>query len=846
MTRLLLFLGLLGGPAWAQEGAPPAAPATAEADAVVPPELLEFVEATYPEAAQAAGRQAVVLLALTINADGSTTDVEVVEPAGEGFDEAAVAAVRQFRFRPATQGGQAIPVRIQYRYAFTLETVVEEVVSKAPTGRLEGRLREAGTRRPLPGLTVQLPALNQETITDAQGAFAFPEVPPGAVVLRIVDPEYADLEDEETVEAGKVTEVRYVLTRDAFGDEGVTVVGRRPQKEVVRRTVTVQELRTLPGTQGDALKAVQNLPGVARVSAGFDGGRIILRGGGASQAYLDRHPIPLAFHFGGLRSTVASALIESLDLYPGNFSTEFGRVNGGVVDVRLRDPRVDGIHGYGEADVFDAGALVEGPLGDGGLAVSFRRSYIDGVLALVLDDDLKRRFATAPRYYDGQVLYHRADGDHDLRLLLYGSSDRIVFLSESAKGGFINEWAGGLGRWRHRMSETLTHEASLSVLVTNEEASYNDDFARKILLTQITLRDDLNLQLTPDFALKVGLDAELKVGTYTVRAEAGTLSREGDVPPDGPPKANDAEISETAEDFTWATPAVFAEATWKLGRFTLLPALRLEWYGSTSDVEVQPRVTARYQVVEGTALKAGVGLFAEQPGPDDLSDGFGNPDLFPETALHSSLGFEQRLTEALTIDITLFHKLFFDLITRSDDRTERLVNAAEGRAYGAEVLLRHDLSNRLYGWVAYTLQRSERRDAPGEDYRLFDVDQTHNVTVVAQYRFTPTWEAGVRWRFVTGNPYTPATGSVIDGDDLTYIRLNGELNSKRLPPFHSLDVRVDKHWIFDNWRLTTYLEAQNAYNRENVAAVGYNYDYTIAADQFDLPIIPSFGLRGEW
>lgn len=178
MTRLLLALGLLVGPALAQEApvtTPPAADPAAEA--VVPPELLEFIEADYPEAAQAAGRQAAVLLALTINADGSTTDIEVVEPAGDGFDEAAVAAVSRFRFRPATQAGQPIPVRIQYRYAFTLKTVVEEVVSKAPTGRLEGRLREAGTRRPLPGLTVQLPALNQETITDAQGVFAFPEVP---------------------------------------------------------------------------------------------------------------------------------------------------------------------------------------------------------------------------------------------------------------------------------------------------------------------------------------------------------------------------------------------------------------------------------------------------------------------------------------------------------------------------------------------------------------------------------------------------------------------------------------------------------------------------------------------
>lgn len=827
-----------------------------EAPVVVPPVLLEFVEADYPPAALAARQQADVVLALTVNADGSVTDVEVVTsaepepPAAEGasasaFDDAARAAVVRFRFQPATQDGQAIPVRLQYRYAFTLKTVVEEVASAAPTGRLEGQLLEAGTRRPLGGVSVQLPDLKMETFTDAQGRFAFAEVPPGRVTLRITDAEYADLEDDETVEAGRATDVRYYLARDAFGDT-VTVVGRRPQKEVVRRTVTVQELRTLPGTQGDALKAVQNLPGVARVSAGFAGDRIILRGGGGSQAYVDRHPVPLAFHFGGLRSTVASALIDSLDLYPGNFAVDYGRVNGGVVDVRLRDPQVDAIHGYAEADIFDAGALVEGPVGDGGLAIAFRRSYIDGVLALALSDDLRRRFATAPRYYDGQILYHLADGPHDLRLLLYGSSDRIVLLSDAARGGFISEWAGGQGRWRQRVSDVLTHELSLSWLVTHENAQFNDDFKRDLLWNQVTFRDDLGFQFTPELGLRLGVDAEVKLGTLTLRGEAGGQPREGETPPDGPPKANDAEIAESTTDIRWATPAVFAEGVLKFGPLTVLPALRLEWFGATGDVEIQPRLTLRTPVVEGTTLKAGIGLYAEQLSPDDLSTAFGNPDLVPERALHVSLGVEQQLVEGLTLDMTVFYKAFFDLVTRSDDPSLGLANQGDGRAYGLEVLLRKELTSRLFGWVAYTLQRSERRDQPGAAYRLFDVDQTHNLTAVAQYRFTPTWELGVRWRFVTGNPYTPATGSVLDSDDLTYLRLDGATNSKRVAPFHSLDVRLDKHWVFDTWRLTTYLEAQNAYNRENISEIGYNYDYTIAEDQLDLPIIPSIGVRGEW
>ena len=68
----------------------------------------------------------------------------------------------------------------------------------------------------------------------------------------------------ETVEAGKETEVSYYVERTAFTGGSVTVVGRRPKKEVVRRTISIQEVRTISGTQGDALKVVQNLPGAAK------------------------------------------------------------------------------------------------------------------------------------------------------------------------------------------------------------------------------------------------------------------------------------------------------------------------------------------------------------------------------------------------------------------------------------------------------------------------------------------------------------------------------------------------------------------------------------------------------
>jgi hypothetical protein len=186
------------------------------------------------------------------------------------------------------------------------------------------------------------------------------------------------------------------------------------------------------------------------------------------------------------------------------------------------------------------------------------------------------------------------------------------------------------------------------------------------------------------------------------------------------------------------------------------------------------------------------------------------------------------------------------MLSPVDDPSVRYENSGTGRAYGTEVLLRHDMRSRFYGWLAYTLMRSERKDAGAIDYRLFDNDQTHNLTAVAQYRLSQTWEIGTRFRYVSGNPTTPVESATYDSDADVYVPRYGAVNSKRLADFHQLDVRVDKHFIFDAWRLTAYLDIQNAYGRQNSEGINYNYDYSQSSTAGGLPLLPSFGVKGEF
>src|SRR5262249_34674841 len=86
--------------------------------------------------------------------------------------------------------------------------------------------------------------------------------------------------------------------------------------------------------------------------------------------------VPLIYHFGGLTSVLPTELLDKIDFYPGNFSARYGRVNGGIVDAKLRAPdtrcytkdkkvdpsRNDCFHLILQSDMIDMRALVQGPL----------------------------------------------------------------------------------------------------------------------------------------------------------------------------------------------------------------------------------------------------------------------------------------------------------------------------------------------------------------------------------------------------------------------------------------------------------------------------------------------------
>jgi protein TonB len=86
---------------------------------IQPPKRLLHVDPVYPPVALAARKEGMVILEALIGEDGATRDVRVLRPAPQ-FEQAAIAAVRQWRFSPTLLNGEPVPVVMTVTVSFNL------------------------------------------------------------------------------------------------------------------------------------------------------------------------------------------------------------------------------------------------------------------------------------------------------------------------------------------------------------------------------------------------------------------------------------------------------------------------------------------------------------------------------------------------------------------------------------------------------------------------------------------------------------------------------------------------------------------------------------------------------
>jgi len=729
--------------------------------------------------------------------------------------------------------------------ALAIVLVLGGAVLAAPR-TIRGVVTEQSSPRPIAGASV-LSERGDIAVTDLDGYF----------VLTV-----GDRERELTVAANGYTPktiripraegvIRIELT-PASGAEVIEVTGRAPEEtKPLSYALTADEIRFIPGAGNDILRAIQVLPGVARIPYSFGG--LVLRGMSPrdTAVFLDGIEVPIAFHFGGVTSFYPSGMLDDIKLTSGGFDASYGHAQGGLVTLSTREPRRDRWRMGGSIGLLDSSVQLEGPLpGNGGIIAGLRRSYFDTVADPFLADD-----APLPSYWDYQLRTSWGDPRKRGRIspMIFGSIDRVASDEISITSTFVRVAAPMHRQW----GATTLHVVPWLGLnrLSFDDKEEGQEFARP------TYPGGVRAELTRDYRwghLRGG--AELN-GGYLAQTQVNTTGENG---------PSELRGSST---IAWTDVALWTEARFKIDgeRLALKPGFRAELYGLTGELVLDPRLNIHQQLTPDLTMRQSIGRFHQPPTPGDVDPENGNPELDGSYVDQLTLGVDAKLPREITVSVTGFFNYGSEIGIRvrnprpGGDAPEPNLgglgatfelllekqlgfaiyreNLGRARSGGAEVLIKRNVGS-WFTMLSYTLSISERTDDPratdiartGTPWRPFELDQRHNLQLAVSKKLT-NWRFGARLQVVSGNPYSPSRYDPLLGDVVQ------DPWASNLPAYVSLDLRADRRWHRCWGDINLYIDIQNATNRSNVEGREFDFDLFADEDIPGLPIIPFIGVE---
>ena len=734
-------------------------------------------------------------------------------------------------------------------------------VAFSQTGTIQGTVYNNSTKEPLAGAEILIVEIDTRQKTDENGKFVFSTIPPGTYTLITTVPD-TELSQRTSV----VVKAEETLTSEIYVEttqyrlEEVEVTGESAPKTVSKKSLQSQEITRIPGTAGDALRALPAIPGIG-VANDFSGA-LYIRGGSDEDNlyYFDRVPVGYPYHFGGIVSSLSSEIIDRIDVYAGGYGAEYGVDSQAVIDIYSQDSSPADLRGKFNLNLLFSEGLLQGKIGEKGYwYAAGRRSYID---LFIGSFPFETGAITAfPRFWDYQLKAgYDFNEKHQLFFNLFASGDRFALTLDGedvdtdfqGNASFESGFEGAGIHLRSFLTERLTSYLSLTRSKFLFDVNFGPTLSLEIDAPDYILREDIIYELNPKHRLESGLILGFEPGQVT-----GTFTR---IPDEG---EADYDIRlEEKVDLDESVRGQRLEA-YLQDRYTVLPflsvvfGLRFDYFNRIDQLSVQPRGSLLVELPNSSQLQFAYGVYNQTPLPPQLSPSIGNPALKSSRASHYILELKRQLSQDTEIKMAAYYKNLAGLVTV--DEEAGYLNQGVGYAQGTEIFLRHRRSDRFFGWISYAYALSKRRDRPDEPYRPYSFDQTHVATFAASYNLTPTWEIGAKWQYRTGNPYTPVENATKVPDPREtgrpiYIPTYAETYSDRLPPYHRLDLRVSKTFQFTGWKLGIFLELLNAYNRENLLDYRYTYTDDLESggvniereDANQLPILPYLGITAEF
>jgi hypothetical protein len=735
---------------------------------------------------------------------------------------------------------------------------------------VSGFVRDNRSGEPLSFVSVYLGDQSAGTVSDRNGYYVLGGVPAGerTVVYSMVG--YRTVEQRFDLKPDEAKRFDVRLENEPIPVHGVTISAARErfrrEVDVGMRRLEVKDLKLAPSmVEPDLFRSLAALPGVVAVSE-FSSA-LYVRGGSPDQnlVLLDGVTVYNPYHLGGLFSTFNLDALSSAELHAGAFPAEYGGAVSSVLDVEMKQGNSERYSGRWDVGLLTTKLMFEGPLPKGSFLVAGRRTYIDAV-TWAIGKLAKDPYIHLPYYFYDLQAKANFDLSQQDRLTLSGySGDDVIYMNDSFNRTDF-KWGNYTlaGKWRHIFSPGLLSTAGLTYARSRVELSAMDYWG-DTSTTNLTLRVG-DLSLKEDLTFFVDSGQTVRCG-----AEVKQLDLRDYV-------GADSQVYWDLSEHPWYG-ALYAEDKWRPWRRLLVNiGVRGEYFSNGNYFRGSPRASAKYFLREDLAATAGCGLYYQYlsiPFPRDemaakLPASFfqqwipASKDYPPVSAVHYTLGAEKWLSDDAQVSLDGYYKQMDNLLEtysglpdlfNGDSASDSVrFSLGTGWAAGAELLLKWKGS-----WVGYGLGVTRRTFEGTSYYPTFDA--RHNFNVAWTTGLGRGYRLNLQWLLRTGFPYTGPIGQFQyvnedrgtwpDMDSATqfyWVGINGRRGNYRLPPYHRLDVGIEKdfRWLGTGW--TWYVQVINAYAQKNV--MWYFYDVNshgrVERTPFTLlPIpIPSFGIRG--
>jgi len=744
----------------------------------------------------------------------------------------------------------------RYLILLLLVLMFADLQGQGGGGVIRGQVVDATSNEPVPFASVVIWNTTTGAMTDFDGNFLFTGVAPGFVEIRVSSVGYKTY-ISEAVMVTNSNEVNLTVPLEVTVVEVEDVIVRPSpfrksvESPVSARIIGIQEIELNPGGNRDISRVIQSFPGVASTPAFRND--VIVRGGGPNENrfFIDNVEIPYLNHFstqgssGGPTGIINVDFVRSVDFLSGAFPASRGNALSSVMDFSLIDGNREKRTLRATVGASDLGLTYNGPAGErSSLIVSARRSYLQflfGVIGLPF----------LPTYTDFQFKYKvKFDQKNELTVLGIGADDDFRLNLDANETefqryilGYIptqEQYSYTVGAvYRHFrtngsdmvvLSRNYLNNTQYKYLNNDESDPANKTFDYQSGEGDIRLRYERTVVWPGSFRVSYGAGTEMsryRNDTFRQFFAGNALSTE--------------EYSTNLVFFKYA-------AFGQVSRAFLDERLRLS-FGVRTDAnsyspemanpltQISPRFSASYTLTENLNLNFSTGRYYQLPpytalGLKDNDGNFVNREsgLKYLAADHLVAGFEIIPKEMLQFTLEGFYKSYTDypfsvadqvpLATKSAGYgifgNEALTSTASGRAYGFELMGRARDFEGLNAVFSYTFVRSEFEGTDGE-FIPSAWDNKHLLSVTATKSIGKSWDAGFRWRYVGGAPYTPFDldrSSLIDAWNVSgqgYLDYEN-FNSERLKGFNQLDIRIDKQFYFDRWSLMLYVDVQNVLN----------------------------------